>query len=99
MGARKTVTEYLIRSEKVITALKSAKEALSEGLIIAMILKGLPESYKPLAIHITQSAIEITFTEYKSQLRSFEETEKFNKVESRSSNESSIPNIFNMLQL
>ena len=43
-----------------------------------MILKGLPESYKQLAIHITQSAIEITFTEFKSQLRSFEETEKFN---------------------
>ena len=45
---------------------------------MAMILKGLPESYKQLAIHITQSAIEITFTEFKSQLRSFEETEQFN---------------------
>ena len=43
-----------------------------------MILKGLPESYKPLAIHITLSTSEITFTEFKVQLRSFEETEKFN---------------------
>ena len=42
------------------------------------ILKGLPESYKPLAIRITQSTSKITFTEFKVQLRSFEETEKFN---------------------
>ena len=43
-----------------------------------MILKGLPDSYKPFAIHITQSAGERSFTEFKSQLKSFEETEKFN---------------------
>ena len=78
MGTNETVTEYLIRAEKAITALRNAKETLSDGLIIAMILKGLPESYKPLAIHITQSTSEITLTEFKVQLRSFEETEKFN---------------------
>ena len=78
MGTNETVTEYLIRAEKAITALRNAKETLSDGLIIAMILKGLPESYKLLAIHITQSTSEITLTEFKVQLRSFEETEKFN---------------------
>ncbi|PIK39142.1 hypothetical protein BSL78_24019 [Apostichopus japonicus] len=46
-----------------------------------MILKGLPDSFKPFAIHITQSNDEITFTKFKSKLRSFEETEKF-RVES-----------------
>ena len=51
-GTNETVTEYLIRTEKAITALRNAKETLSDGLIIAMILKGLPESYKPLAIHV-----------------------------------------------
>lgn len=77
-GASETITEYLIRAERTITALRTAKETLSDGLTVAMILKGLPESYKPLAIHITQSTSEITFTEFKRQLRSFEETEKFN---------------------
>ncbi|XP_032231782.1 uncharacterized protein LOC116614662 [Nematostella vectensis] len=42
-----------------------------------MILKGLPESYKPLAIHITQSAGDISFSTFKGQLRSYGETEKF----------------------
>ena len=79
MGTNETFSEYLIRAEKTITARRNAKETLSDGLIIAMILKGLPESYKPLAIHITQSTSEITFTEFKVQLRSFEETEKFNR--------------------
>ena len=59
-----TVTDYLIRAEKAITALKNAKETLSDGLIIAMILKGLPDSYKPFSIHVTQSASEITFAKY-----------------------------------
>ena len=74
---KETITDYLIRAEKAITALRNAKETLSDGLIIAMILKGLPDMYKPFAIHITQSASEITFTNFKSMLRSFEETEKF----------------------
>lgn len=78
MGTNETVTGYLIRTEKAIMALRNAKETLSDGLIKAMILKGLPESYKPLAIHVTKSTSEITFTEFKVQLRSFEETEKFN---------------------
>lgn len=40
-----------------------------------MILKGLPETYKPFAIHTTQSSEEIT--QFKSNLRSYEETEKY----------------------
>ena len=77
-GASETVTDYLIRAERSITALKNAKETLSDGLVIAMILKGLPEAYKPFVVHITQSTNEITFAMFKSQLKRFEETEKFN---------------------
>ncbi|XP_076741663.1 uncharacterized protein LOC143419316 [Maylandia zebra] len=76
-----TVTDYIIRAEKAVTSLRNAKEVISDGLIIAMILKGLPETYKPFAIHTTQSSEDLTFTQFKSNLRSYEETEKFdNKV-------------------
>lgn len=53
------------------------KKKISDGLIIAMILKGLPESYKPFVVHTTQSSQEMTFMQFKSKLRSNEETEKF----------------------
>ena len=43
-----------------------------------MILKGLPEEYKPFVVHVTQSTSEITFLMFTSQLKSFEQTEKFN---------------------
>ena len=76
MEASESVTDYLIRAEKAIAALRSAEESLSDGLIVAMILKGLPESFKPLVVHVTQSPTEVTFSQFKSHLRSFEETER-----------------------
>lgn len=41
-----------------------------------MVLKGLPESFKPFAIHVTQSDETITFAEFKTKLRSYEDIEK-----------------------
>ncbi|KAJ8021025.1 hypothetical protein HOLleu_40779 [Holothuria leucospilota] len=42
-----------------------------------MILKGIPDSFKPFAVHVTQSDTALTFMDLKTKLRSFEETEKF----------------------
>lgn len=72
-----TITEYIIRAEKAVISPRKAKEIISDGPMTAMILKGLPDSYKPFAIHTTQSSEELNFIQFKSKLRSYEETDKF----------------------
>ncbi|CAB4004954.1 Hypothetical predicted protein [Paramuricea clavata] len=41
-----TFTDYILWAETASTALKAAKEVISDGLLIAMVLKGLPSAYK-----------------------------------------------------
>jgi len=53
-GDSESVTEYVLRAEKAATYLKVAKEQVSDGLIIAMLLKGLPDSFKSFSTIITQ---------------------------------------------
>ena len=51
-------------------------ERLSDGLLVAMVLKGLPESFKPFSIHVTQSDETMRFAEFKTKLRSYDDIEK-----------------------
>lgn len=75
-----SVTDYIIRAETAITALRNAGETLSDGLWIVMILKGLPDAFKTFPIHVTQSDVKMTFAKFKTELRSYESTEKFSTV-------------------
>jgi len=69
-----SITDYELKAEKVATAFRNAEEIISDGLLIAMVLKGL--GYKPFAAVVTQSDKEQTFTNFKAFLQSFEDNEK-----------------------
>ena len=66
----------MIRAEAAATALKMSGETISDSLLVAMVLKGLPMEFKPFVTVITQREKALTFAEFKVSLRSFEETEK-----------------------
>ena len=76
MREGESTTDYILRAEKAATALKAADEVISDGLLVAMALKGLPSGYKTFATVVTQKETQMTFSEFKTALRNHEETEK-----------------------
>ena len=71
-----SVTEYMLKAETAASRLKQAGEEVSDGLLIAMILKGLPESFKAFrAIVLQMDESKMNFQKFKSHLRSYEECE------------------------
>lgn len=69
MKESKSVTDYIIKAENIIMALKDAGKAMSDGLIVAMVLNGLPDFFKPLAVHVTQNKNNVTFADFKQKLQ------------------------------
>ena len=64
----------MTRAENIITSLRDAGETMSDGLTIAMILNRLPDSFKPLAVHVTHNEDKITFTDFKRRIQINEES-------------------------
>ena len=76
-GENEIITDYIIiRAETAATALKTAEEVISDGLLIAMVLKGLPRNYKAFSTVVIQREKQMTFSEFKTALRNYEENEK-----------------------
>ena len=70
------MTDYVIRAENAATALRNAGKTVTDSLLIAMVLKGLPEESKPFVVVVTQSDKEQKFSKLKVALRSFQDTER-----------------------
>ena len=75
MKSAESVTDYVLRAETAAARLRQANEQFSDKLLIAMVLKGLPESFHAFSTIINSNEADLTFPKFKTQLRSFEETE------------------------
>ena len=77
MKSTESVVEYLIRAETASSHLKQAKETVSDSLLIAMVIKGLPERYRSFNTVISQKdSEELDFQKFKVALRTYDENEK-----------------------
>ena len=83
-----SITDYIIRIEKISKVLKEAGEVISDRLLIAMVHKGLPLNFQPFTMVKTQKKT-LTFSEFKVCLRSYEKTEHMCYHSDESNNESS----------
>ena len=70
------LTDYIIKCEQTAAQLRSAGKVIEDSLLIAMVIKGLPPSYKPFVVYIQQQDDEMTFTNFKVAIRNYEENEK-----------------------
>ena len=60
-----SIKDYIIKVENISNALKEAGEVISDRLLIAMALKGLPLNFKPFIMVITQKKKTLIFSEFK----------------------------------
>ena len=82
MSSEETTTDYILRAESAATQLKSAGETISDSLLVAMCLKGLPDRFNSFATVITQREDDPDFVKFKAALRSFEEGNKARETSS-----------------
>ena len=76
MKQNESVTDYILRAENAATGLREAGEDISDGLLVAMVLKGLPPPFQSFVAVVTQSDRDWSFKDLKSNLRDYEDTEK-----------------------
>ena len=74
-NSSESVTDYLLCAENLSTALHEIGETVTDGLLVAMVLKGLPP-HKSFVALVTQSDKIWSFKDIKSSLRDYTDTEK-----------------------
>ena len=77
MAGDESVVEYLIRAETEASRLKKANETVSDSLLIAMVIKGLPDRYRSFNTVISQKDNDdLHFQKFKMAVCTYEENEK-----------------------
>ena len=66
MGPTETITDYVIRAETAAISLTTVGEVISDSLLMAMCLKGLPNKYNSFATVIKQKDDKMDFVKFKS---------------------------------
>ena len=79
MNGIESVTDYVVRAEIITAALREADETISDGLLIAMILKGLPQTFLPFSVMVNDKT-KLSFAEFKKALRNFEDNQNLNRT-------------------
>ena len=64
----------MIHAEKAASALRAADQQVSDALLIAMTVKGLPDENKAFVAITTQSETVDTFQQFKQPLCTVDET-------------------------
>ena len=59
--------------------MREADETISDGLLIAMILKGLPQTFLPFSIMV-DNRTKLSFAEFKKAQRNFEDNQNLNRT-------------------
>ena len=67
-----TLTDYVLRGETAAALLKNAGETVSDNLLIAMILKGLPTEYQPFVTVTTQRKEPHDITSHEETMKACE---------------------------
>ena len=71
------ITEYYLRAEATAVRLRDAGEQVSDALLIAMIIKGLPDQYRSFSTYTMQQDVStMTLSNFKVSLKTYDENEK-----------------------
>ena len=73
--------------------MRDAKEQVSDSLLVAMVLKELPDDYKAFVAITTQFGNVVDYQRFNTSLKHFEETEN-SRAKSSSDNQSSVMKLY-----
>jgi len=85
MGVEEDTMDYLIHAEHAATGLRKAGEAITDNIVLAIILKGLPEFCKPFVVVDTQLDRYKTLSAFKAALNNYSNTEAIRSNQEQSS--------------